>query len=59
MRIARALSLGLAFGGTSLTRSRLGRGQLNGRSAHRLKDPGTRGQCKFGTERIDCLRGTR
>ena len=50
MRIARALGLGLAFGGTSLTRSRLGRGQLNGRSAHQLKDPGARGQCKFGTE---------
>ena len=58
MRIARALVLGLAFGGTSLTRSRLGRGRY-GRSAHQLKDPGTRGQCKFGTERIDRLRGTR
>ena len=57
MRIARALGLGLAFGGTSLTRSRLGRGQLNGRSA--FERPGAHGQREFGAERIDRLRGIR
>ena len=33
MRIARALVPCLAFGGSSLTRSRLGRGRLIGKSA--------------------------
>ena len=32
-------------------------GRFNGRSAQQLKDPGERGQFKFGTERIDHLGG--